>query len=259
MIFVTNWVMAIAYLPLIRFAGGRFTESCVWDAAWAGTAFFTGQIFTFLALVKGDASVATPVMGTKVILVALLTVLLLHEPVPVQWWIAAFLTTVAAGLLGRANRGAKRNQTFTIASAFLSASAFAYTDVACQKWVPVYGFSRFIPAMFLSTAVLSFGLIPIFRGSLRQLPARTWRWLLSGAIILALQALAMAYVIGIYGHATVVNIVYSSRGMWSVLLVWFAGQWFENNEKSEHGHGVMATRFAGAGLILTAIFVVARR
>jgi len=179
--------------------------------------------------------------------------------VPVAWWIGASLTTVATGLLGRTGKASKRNQALTILCAFLSAASFAFTDVSCQKWVPVFGFGRFIPAMFLSSAVLSFALFPVFRGSLRDMPSRTWRWLLPGAGVLALQALGMAYAIGVHGHATVVNIVYSSRGMWSVLLVWFVGHWFQNEERQAHGHGVMATRLAGSGLILVAIFIVAKK
>jgi hypothetical protein len=69
----------------------------------------------------------------------------------------------------------------------------------------------------------------------------------------------MAYAIGTFGHATVVNIVYSSRGMWSVVLVWLVGHWFQNTERAEQGHTIMATRFAGSGLILAAIWIVVHR
>ena len=85
---------------------------------------------------------------------------------------------------------------------FSAAASFSMTDVLAQKWAPAWGFTRFAPMMFLTVGVLSLGLIPHFRGSLWELPARTWRWLLPGSVLLGIQAGGVAVSIMTFGQAT---------------------------------------------------------
>src|SRR5688572_4434638 len=73
--FVTNLVQALIFAPVWLLGGGPFSWQNLGHAVITGTLFFVGQIFTFLALSRGDVSVVTPVLGTKVILVAGLAVL----------------------------------------------------------------------------------------------------------------------------------------------------------------------------------------
>ena len=47
------------------------------------------------------------------------------------------------------------------------------------------------------------------------------------------------------GEATAVNVVYSARGLWSVIAVWTLGHLFGNDERG-HGAGVMRARLLGA-------------
>jgi drug/metabolite transporter (DMT)-like permease len=257
--FVANWVLALVFLPLWFAGRSPFAWNHLGTAALTGLTFFAGQIFTFLSLGRGDASVATPVLGTKVIFVALLTLLLLGDPVPGSWWVAALLTTVATALLGSGGSGGKGGggHGLTLCYAFLSAASFSVTDILTQKYLHLWGIARFVPAMFLTVGMLSILLMPLFSGNLRGLPSKTWRWLVPGAGLLAVQSFGMAFVIGEFGHATVVNIVHSSRGVWSVVLVWLAGHWFENAER-EQGHCVMIRRLAGSALVVCAIWIVAR-
>src|SRR5215207_10046173 len=98
--FVTNWVQAIVFAPFWLLGGAPFTWAHLGHAVIAALAFFTGQVFTFLALSRGDVSVATPVLGTKVIFVAVFAILLAAEPLSASLWIAALLTSVATALLG---------------------------------------------------------------------------------------------------------------------------------------------------------------
>jgi hypothetical protein len=64
------------------------------------------------------------------------------------------------------------------------------------------------------------------------------------------QALLFVSSMAIYDKATVGNIVYSARGLWSVLAVWLVGHWFGNRERESD---VLGWRFAGATLLLAAI------
>jgi len=54
-------------------------------------------------------------------------------------------------------------------------------------------------------------------------------------------------------------VVYSARGLWSVVAVWVLGPWFGNRER-DRGAAVFRARLAGAALLLGAIVlaIVAR-
>lgn len=67
--------------------------------------------------------------------------------------------------------------------------------------------------------------------------------------------LLICLALGFYGNATAVNILYSSRGIWSVVLVWLLGGWFGNSER-EQGKEVMVRRLVGAFLLFLAIILV---
>src|SRR5262245_8423307 len=83
-------------LPL----GGTIPSSTLWwHAAFAALLFFVGQIFTLLALNTGDVSVATPVLGLKILLVAVLAAVLIGDPIGARLWTAAALSSVAIALL----------------------------------------------------------------------------------------------------------------------------------------------------------------
>jgi hypothetical protein len=57
------------------------------------------------------------------------------------------------------------------------------------------------------------------------------------------------------GSATAVNIVYSVRGLFSVLAVWLVGHWFGSAER-HLGGPVLRLRFVGATLMVAAVALV---
>ena len=256
--FLTNWVQAAIFSLLWLIPTEHpATATHVMHAVISGTVFFVGQVFTFLALSRGDVSVATPVLGSKVIFVALFTVLLGAAAVTPAMWAAVALTAVATALLGASGR-VKRDALFrSLLYGFSAAAAFAFTDVLQQRWVKAWGFSHYAATMFLTVAVLSFGLVPFFRESLRALPAAAWRWGLAGGALLAVQALGIAWSIVNLG-ATTTNVLYTSRGIGSVVLVWSVGHWFGNAERTQ-GRAVMLRRLAGSALLLAAIVLIAQQ
>ena len=81
-------------------------------------------------------------------------------------------------------------------------------------------------------------------------------WLLFGALLLAVQALAMYSAIGLFGSATMTNILYGSRCLWSVLLVWVLGAMAGDSLTSQGRVGVMTRRLIGALLLLGAMTLV---
>jgi drug/metabolite transporter (DMT)-like permease len=256
--FLTNWAAAAVFAPWWFTGGEPFSWTNLIHAVVTAGLFFAGQILTFLALTRGDVSITTPVLGTKVMFVAFLAVLLGSEPLSGTLVFAALITTVATGLLGMDRRVEATNLWPSLLYGLTAAMFFATTDILMQRWVKEWGFGHFVPVMFLVIAVLSFSLVPFFKGSLAAMPPASFRWAVAGGATLGLQATGMAYAISVFHEVTTTNILYNTRGIWSVIIVWVVGHWFGNTER-EHGARVMLRRLAGAALLLGAVFLSLHR
>jgi hypothetical protein len=137
---------------------------------------------------------------------------------------------------------------------------FALTDVLVQHWVPLFGFARFAPLMFAVPGVLSIVYVPRLLKKRVLLPDGdrrvTLRWLAVGVLLLALQCLGMYTSIGHFGSATITNILYGSRCLWSVILVWFLGSLAGGFPVASDHRIVMGCRFVGALLLFAAMALV---
>ncbi|MEQ1853003.1 MAG: hypothetical protein ABMA01_15605, partial [Chthoniobacteraceae bacterium] len=111
--------------------------------------------------------------------------------------------------------------------------------------------------VFGTVGLLSFGLIPLFREPLHAMGRVNFSWLLAGALLIGLQVTGIAYSVMVFGAATKVNILYNTRGVWSVLFVWGFGHWFANTERAL-GPAVLTRRLLGAILLLAAITLVTK-
>ena len=216
--------------------------------------FVSGQVSTVLALKVGDVSLATPVMGIKMVLVALLTAIIIPEwPTPALWT-AAILSSIAVALLNISPSHQRRRANLTIAIAAYAAFSYALFDVLVQKFSPAWGTGRFLPTMLAFVAVHSAFLRP-WTSPAPVASAESRRWLVGGALCLAAQALLIVTPIAVWGFATRANVLYSARGMWSVLIVWLVGHWFGNREQSL-GRWIFVSRLVGAALMTIAVIVV---
>ena len=254
--FIANWAAVLLFLPFWVLRGFAPVDwTAYWQPALSALVFFAAQVGMFLAITRGDVSVAAPVLGVKVIMVALLSSVLLTGGVPAKWWIGAALSSAAVGLLNLGRGGRHRRVGQTVLLTLVSAALFALSDVLIQRWAPAWGPGHYFPPMFLGVGIYSFVLLRFAHGGLAGIPARAWRWVLPGALLNALTNAGIALTLGVWGNATAVNIVYSSRGLFSVLLVWFAGHWFANTERHA-GRAVLWSRLAGAIAMIGAIALV---
>jgi drug/metabolite transporter (DMT)-like permease len=252
--FVANLICAGVFSPLLVL-GGTFHATLLWQPAAVAALFAVGSVLNFISLDRGDVSLATPVLGVKIVLVALFTTWFLGQPVTPRLWLAAVLSSLAIGLLNWTRAARHHHVTTTILAAGSSAAAFALFDVLVQKWSPAWGVGRFPPTMLAWVALFALGMIPQFPAPLVQVPRRAWPWLLGGSVVLGAQSLVFVTSVARFGNATAANVMYSSRGLWSVAAVWLIGHWFGNTER-QLGGGVLRWRLIGAALMMLAIALV---
>ncbi len=253
--FVANAICGLCFQPLLLL-GGEWQPALWWQPVVVAAFFFAGQWCTFLAFDRGDVSVATPVLGIKVLLVTVIVAVAGTAAIPGRLWIAAALATAGIALLNRRGRGgAHRHVGFTIVLATLAAAAYACFDVLVQTWSPRWGLGRFLPLTIGLSGLLSFIFLLRARAPLRAIPRPAWPWLIGGSAVLGLQSLLFVSTLAHWGQAPAANVVYASRGLWAVLLVWLVGHWVGSREQ-HLGRDVLVGRLAGAGLMMSAIGLV---
>src|SRR5882724_1785481 len=245
---ICNLTTALMFAPLALLGGTVPSWQLCWQPALVALCFIAGQVFTLLALKIGDVSVATPVMGLKILFVAFLTTALIGERIRSVLWTAALLSSIAIGLLNFSRAPSHHRVGATILLAASAATSYALVDVLVQKWSPVWGAGRLLPLMMAFAAAASPALRPLGRWpNIRKeaVLAPVRRWVAGGAVCLGLQAIMIVSSI----------VLYSSRGLWSVLAVWLVGHWFVNRERY-HSHRILAWRLLGATLLMAAILMV---
>jgi drug/metabolite transporter (DMT)-like permease len=255
---VNNVVLGIAFLPLLA-----IDEKAVpWDLWYlpvlTSLTFVTGHLLNVMSLRIGDVSIATPLLGVKVTFVALLAWAVFGTRLNSTQWVAAGLTTLGVLLMGRTDFTPGRRLGLTTLLALGCALAFAFTDVMIQSWAARLGVWNFLSLVFASLAILSLAMLPVFgRESLRA-PRAAWRWILAAAGLSGMQAILITGTIGIWKDAAGVNVVYATRGILSIVLVWFLGARLKNTERQAAGPAAMAWRSAGAALILAAVVLAVK-
>ncbi len=254
-IFMVNWMNALMFLPLLFFSDQWPSLQGIWMPILAGFCSFIGQIFACMAIRIGDVTIQAPLMGMKVIFVALITVLLGVEELSSTIWVAAILTAFAVFILGASGFKNRRSVLLTALFVGIACLFYATQDVLIQKWAPAYGPIPFMVVMMGSLPFFGLSLILFFRAPLFAISKRALKWLFFGAFMSGLQSILFTTPIAFNGEAATVNILYSARGLWSIMLVWIVGHWFHNRE-SKQGWNIMVQRVLGASLLTSAIAIV---
>ena len=253
--FVMNLATAACFSLMLLGPSGAGPKP-LWQPVLIAALYVVAQALTMMALSWGDVSVATPVMGMKVIFVALLVTLIVGDRLTADIWAAAGMSAAGIALLnvGGPGRGGRRKLALTVAASLAAAACYATFDVLVRAWAGAWGVGRLLPAIMGVAAVLSLGLWPLFEGPLGATPRAARRALLLGSALVGLQALLLVRTLGLYADTTRINVVYNARGLWSVLAVWLVGHWWGNTER-HGGRAVFAWRLGGAALLLAAIVV----
>jgi len=226
-----------------------------WQPLFIAVMYIAGLSFTFIALNYGDVSIAAPVFSSKVVLVVLLVAFMAGQVPPLLIWCAAGMAMMGIVLV-QYNDGEKRhrNVLFTIFFALLAAATFAFCDVSLQMFSDSWGPGAILPIAFAIAAVLSLGFLPLTNFRIANKP-RIWLPLTLGSLLIALQAFSLVFALSQYHDAARINIVYTLRALWGVLLAWAFARMLQSGEMHV-SRKVMIVRLAGA-VILTAAVVAA--
>lgn len=258
--FLSNVGLSLCWL-LVALFQRDFLDPGLWgQAALVGLTFVLGQLLTYLAFQKGDVSVATPVFGVKIIMVAMALSWLADESVSRSVWLAASLATVGVGIVqagsGRMavrDKTSSRRSLWSVAFALMASFSLTLFDIGLQTWGRRSGASTFLPAMFISVGIWSCGFIPWIDRP-HSMNRRAVRPLIGGAVLMAIQAMSMSYSLSRYGDAARINIVYALRGLWAVILSWLLANRFDGAE-ARHPVMIMMLRLAGAILLLVSVLI----
>ena len=256
-----NFAGMVIFAPLLFWAGDWPPLTEFWKPAATAGLIFCGTWATFAAIRAGDVSMVTPLMGTKVVFTALVAVVLAGTRLPVGLWVAAGLTTVGILVLGWRDLQRGQGKAAAVGWCLLSSLIFAGADVSIGHWAAGFGREAFLGTVFVGIGVLSLATVRWQAPASFRVPVVARPLLILGAVLMSLNTLAMGLCIAGFKDPTGVNIVYGTRGLWSLALVWFVGRrWFGNEERETAGQA-MRLRLAGSLLITSAVAaaVLARR
>ena len=255
-VFFNNVIMTLCFLPVLAFNH----EPVHWEAVgWpilTGICFFGGQAFTVWAIKTGDVSVHTPMMGLKVIFVAVFSMILSPDPIPPVLFVSAGITALAVFLLGQSDRLNYRAVRKAILLTSVACMFFGATDSLVGARAEAFGRIPMLIGMMLTLTVCSLCLIPFVQKPFWSFPKGACWPMVLGSVLVGFQALILNAGLSFLGQATAMNVVYSIRGLFGILLVWFIGAKFGNREREEVGGRIMRSRFAGALLLMVAIGLV---
>ena len=262
--FLGNLWLALIWAGIAVVRGEIVPVEAWTDAAIIGLLFVLGQLFTYLAYQFGDVSVATPVFGVKVLMVAILTSLIAREKVPGVIWAAGAMASAGiiliqwtGGSAGSTEKPARRGLTILIA--LCAAFSLSLFDVCLQKWAKgTWNSFAFLPVMFGTAGILSVIFLPRVDSPRRLKELNATKWMLGGTLLMATQAMSMCFSLAQFGDAPRINIVYALRGLWGVVLAWLLARTLGTNEALV-GRTVMLQRLIGAVLLTSAVLLAVSR
>lgn len=251
---LTNFAIGILFVPLFFFEEKSIDFASIWKPIVMGFTFFVGTWLTFIGIKRGDVSLVTPLMGTKVVFVALGVVLLTGRIPSAALWLAAFLTAAGILVMGIADMRKGHHVIFTILITFASAAVFGVCDVLVSWWAPLFGAPTFLAIGSLMVSVFS-GVLWLFQGRPGlHLPRSAGKWAWWGAFCVGIQAIFMGVGLSFFNDATGINVVYASRGLWVIAIVVVLGQTLGNREHHETGRAFL-WRVAGTVMLTGAIVI----
>ncbi|MEM9161041.1 MAG: DMT family transporter [Verrucomicrobiota bacterium] len=250
--FITNLFLFACAQPFWFFGSPIESVSQLGAPFAISITFLIGQLTTCLSIHHGDVSVATPILGTKPILIGLIAGFFFGQPLGATVWVGAVLSAVAILLL-RGNTPAEKSRLLpSILLGLASSFFFSINDTFMQVFGSSLGFEKSVATIFTFLGILNLGIVPLTSGPVFKIPKTARNWLLIGSFFNASQGIIMATTITHFGNAAILNIIYGSRGAMSIAIIWLFGHYFANQER-DLGKRILLRRFIGSLLLIAAI------
>jgi len=250
-----NFIGMPVAAPLFFINAGSLPPAEWWRPALVAGTIYLGSLGTFSAIRRGDVSMVTPILGTKVLFVAALAFVFSNQELSTGLWGAAVLATAGIFVIGRADLKPGSANGPAILLCLGSSLLFAITDLLIGKWAHLFGGTAFLAAIpqFIGLYSLVAGFCT--KAPVLRLDPQCRPWIVWGGILLAMQLMALGLVLAFFNDPTGVNILYSTRGLWSIVFVWAFGSWFANHERQRAGRRTMLWRLAGTILITAGVVI----
>lgn len=204
------------------------------DWSWAITTtmlvsvlYLTGNTLLFFALRHTEASRVAPLLGMKVVLLALVTQFVMQRPLENQQWVAVALATAAAWVLGSSGG---RLTLATMSLAIGACAGFVCSDLFIEQMVPAWlpsGLAKdqATGQQLVRASMTGMSLVYVWSGILALILfpiAKPWRkthWR-SAAPYAGSWMLAMICLFSCFALTNIIlgNILQSTRGLMSILL-----------------------------------------
>ncbi len=246
----TNLMMAAVFLP-VSLACGIPDFAQLWRPLLVGVFFALGNCTTFLCAHCGEVSLMTPVMGVKIPMVfAVAGAVAGVSPSP-SVLVAGFVCCAAVFMMGFDKSALVSGKILpTILLALCSCFFYAVCDVLAQHLA-----GGFKPVVFLgyASAVLALSSAPFVPKMIGEFSAggRNVAAAMAAAALMAVESALMFYALSGGFDAALCNIIYNTRGVVSVVLVYALSGMFP---QLEHLSKASAwRRLAGSAMILAAV------
>lgn len=257
LLFLTNVFRLLVALPILFFAPPIFDWSLIWAPCVAGVAAFLGTLFVLAAIRLGAVSIQTPLTGAEVLFVSIFSYFMLESEVTPALAIGAVLTCLAILTLGLPSLLKGHVTPAPIIYTLISCMLFGYSNVVTAKVASDFGHWSFLSMLSITMFLVNVVLIPFFKKPLNKTPPKALKLGYIGAFVFTVAEVMFLMGLAYFGkHESIeMNIVFSSRGLWSVFAVYFVGHWFGNKEK-ESGLFIMGSRLAGTLMFSIAIYLI---
>lgn len=250
---VMQGALCLALLALVWPAQMPPWQQWAWPVVGTGLFFLIGQGMLFVALRYVEASRVAPLLGLKVVVVALLAVAVLGEPVPLLGWVAVAMTVTAAMLLNRIGGWIPLPAVLAVVVACLGyGTSDLHIGLSIAALTPTLSPLR----AALVTVVLAYALCG-------AVMATTLPWLGSRrpaewAAAAPYAALWLAAMMAIFACFALVGVVYgamlqASRAVLSVALGWLIARLGHEHLEPRLPRAVFYRRLAAAVLMFSAL------
>jgi drug/metabolite transporter (DMT)-like permease len=222
-----------------------------------GTALFylAAQTCFFMALKKTEASRLSPMLGAKIIILALISILFLDKSFTALQWMAIIFSFIAAVLLTGAG---SRVPTLAIVLILATCLGYCMSDINIAKLIPYFEPEMgLIPASMFSTSlyfIVCGAVSLVMLICLKDKPLAMWKDAIPFSI---LWYTAMLCLFGCFGTLGIIygNIMQSTRGIISVVLAAFVSMMGFHKLEQKVSRWVLVKRIFAAALMTTAVAI----